>query len=81
MKRTLAERAAEVKLTMMRGWLKATSGHGWHTIKFSKADGIAYCTCPAWKYSHEAPKHRWCKHLEAAHLKGLLKKLADQGCA
>jgi len=75
---SMEERAAKVQVRMMRGWLKAGSGRGWHTIKFSKADGVAYCTCPAWRFQKTAPKNRWCKHLHKANQLGLIKKLANQ---
>lgn len=79
MKRSLEERASEVTVTMMRGWLKATSGNGWHTIKFAKNDGVPYCTCAAWRFQKVHPRLRWCKHLERAKQLGLIKKLAEQG--
>jgi predicted nucleic acid-binding Zn finger protein len=34
-----------------------------YTIKKAKNSDHWYCSCPAWRFQHVAPKDRTCKHL------------------
>lgn len=29
------------------------------------ADGVVYCTCPSWRFQHNSPTNRTCKHIES----------------
>lgn len=66
-------RVSKVKVSLIDGKVKATSGKGWHVLKKAKMGpyvGEYYCTCMAWKMG----KDRWCKHLEAAAREGLIQR-------
>jgi len=28
------------------------------------ADGVVYCQCPSWRFQHNSPANRTCKHIE-----------------
>ena len=34
-----------------------------HTVSRGK-DGVVYCSCPSWKFQHNSPANRTCKHIE-----------------
>jgi len=36
-----------------------------HTVKVG-ADGVVYCSCPSWRFQHNHPSCRTCKHTVAA---------------
>ena len=42
---------------------KSRPGHV-HSVRMG-ADGNLYCDCPAWKFQHNHPRCRTCKHLQA----------------
>ena len=44
----------------MLATVKSSNGNGTYEIRLG-ADGVTYCTCPAWRFSKERP--RTCKHL------------------
>lgn len=45
------------------------------------ADGVVYCTCPSWRFQHNSPSNRTCKHIEQwkaeTKVPGSNKSLAD----
>lgn len=42
---------------------KSNPGHR-HEVRVG-ADGNIYCTCPAWRFQHNHPMNRVCKHTKA----------------
>lgn len=73
-----AERVEAVKVRVQRDGdiLRATSGHGWWTIRKSQ-QGRWYCSCPAWKFQQMPAEKRWCKHLQAALEQGLIERAPE----
>lgn len=43
---------------------KSRPGHQ-HEVRVG-ADGVVYCTCPSWRFQHNHPSNRVCKHTKAA---------------
>lgn len=51
-----------------------------HEVRRGK-DGVVYCTCPSWRFQHNSPSNRTCKHIECwkaeTKVPGSNKSLAD----
>lgn len=55
------------------GTVKSSSGEGSYTVARG-ADGVVYCSCPAWRFQRLAPAARSCKHIRALSASVLGKK-------
>lgn len=56
----------QVNATVLATFASKSNPSKSHQVR-QGADGNIYCTCPSWRFQHNSPSNRSCKHI-VAHL-------------